>query len=25
VPLRIEAGFVMLADSVDVQSYADRA
>jgi len=24
VPLRIEAGFVMLADSVDVQAYADR-
>jgi nitrite reductase/ring-hydroxylating ferredoxin subunit len=23
VPLRIEAGFVMLADDVDVQSYAD--
>ena len=24
VPLRIEAGFVMLADGVDVQAYADR-
>lgn len=25
VPLRIESGFVMLADEVDVQAYAERA
>ena len=24
VPLKIEAGFVMLADAVDPQAYADR-